>query len=247
MIRSVTAALMLVFSLSAVADEKAIRRVVEEKMAGSKIESIQPAPMAGLWEVTLRTEEGPRLVYTDAKATYILLGSLYDARADRNLTEERIQKLSAIRFEDLPLANAVTVKRGTGKRVLAIFSDPYCPACQSFERELMKVNDITVHYFMYPVIRPERADHSRAVWCSTDRAKAWLDLAINQKVPAAKPACSNPIEKVLELGRKLGVNSTPTLFFANGERLRGGMEAVRLAAALDEVNATAPKAAAKKE
>ena len=83
MIRSAVAALLLVFSLSAVADEKAIRRVVEEKMAGAKIESIQPAPMAGLWEVTLRTEEAPRLVYTDAKATYILLGSLYDARADR--------------------------------------------------------------------------------------------------------------------------------------------------------------------
>ena len=131
MIRSAVAALLLVFSLYPVADEKAIRRGGEEKMAGSKIESIQPAPRAGLWEVTLRTEEGPRLVYTDAKATYILLGSLYDARADRNLTEERIQKLSAIRFEDLPLVNAVTVKRGTGRRVLAIFSDPYCPACQS--------------------------------------------------------------------------------------------------------------------
>jgi len=246
MIRSAFAVLMLVFAISAVADEKSIRRMVEAKMNGARVEGVQPAPMAGLWEVRLRTEDGPRIVYTDAKADYILLGSLYDARADRNLTEERIQKLSAIRFDDLPLANAVTVKRGNGKRVLAIFSDPYCPACQSFEKELIKIDDITVHYFMYPVIRPERADHSRAVWCSPDRAKAWMALALNQKVPSAKPACSNPIDRVLELGRKLGVNSTPTLFFVNGERVRGGMPADRLGAVLNEAGA-APRAAAKKE
>ena len=90
---------------------------------------------------------------------------------------------------------------------------------------------------MYPVIRPDNADHSRAVWCSKDRAKAWLDLAAGDKpkVPAAGATCANPVDKVLELGRSLRVTGTPTLFFANGERAGGGMELGALRAKLDEV------------
>ncbi len=233
--------LTLCLGLPAVADEdtiKTIRRVVQAKLGAAQIESVQPAQMPGLWEVHLRTQQGPHIVYTDAKAHYIISGTLYDARADRNITEERLQKLSAIDFDALPFKQAVTIKRGNGRRVLAMFSDPYCPACQRFEKELAQVDDITIYVFMYPVIRPELSDHSRAVWCSPDRAKAWLDLALRQQRPTASPSCDTPVEKLLVLGRQLGINSTPTLFFSNGERLRGGMSAARLAVALDERGAT---------
>jgi thiol:disulfide interchange protein DsbC len=225
------------FLLPAAADEntiKTIRGVVKVKLGGAQIESIQPAPMPGLWEVHVRTQEGPHIVYTDAKAHYIISGTLYDARADRNITEERLQKLSAIDFQALPLDQAVKITRGSGRRVLAMFSDPYCPACQRFEQELAKVDDITIYVFMYPVIRPELSDHSRAVWCSPDRAKAWLDLALRKQPPTAGARCDTPVEKLLVLGRQLGINSTPTLFFKTGERLRGGLSADRLAAALDQ-------------
>jgi thiol:disulfide interchange protein DsbC len=76
---------------------------------------------------------------------------------------------------------------------------------------------------MFPVIRPDLADHSKGVWCSPDRSKAWLDLALRGKPPTASAACENPVEKNLELGRKLGVNSTPTLYLANGERIAGAL------------------------
>jgi thiol:disulfide interchange protein DsbC len=61
------------------------------------------------------------------------------------------------------------------------------------------------------------------VWCSPDRAKAWLELALQHKRPAAEASCDNPVEKNLELGRALRVNSTPTLILANGERIAGGL------------------------
>lgn len=218
----------------AAADESTIRRVVEAKLGGTRIDGIQPAAMPGLWEVRFQTQEGPRIVYTDAKANYIISGNLYDARADRNITEERLQKLSAIKFSELPLQHAVKIQRGNGRRVLAMFSDPYCPACQRFEQELIKVDDVTIYVFMYPVIRPELSDQSRSVWCSKDRQKAWLDLALRKRPPAVNTSCANPIDTVLALGRRLGVNSTPTLFLATGERLRGGLPADRLIAALDE-------------
>jgi thiol:disulfide interchange protein DsbC len=232
----------LLASTLACANEAQIRRVLEPKLGGAKIEGVQQAPVAGLWEVRVRTERGLRIVYTDAQANYVIDGSIHDVRANRDLTEERMRKLNAIKFDSLPLDQAVKVQRGNGKRRLAMFSDPYCPACRQFERQLQQIDDITIYVFMYPVIRPENADHSRAVWCSPDRAKAWLELAAQSspKVPQAKPSCANPIEKLLETGRQLGVNSTPTLFLSNGERLTGGLAADDLKALLDQTAAARP-------
>jgi thiol:disulfide interchange protein DsbC len=226
---------MLIAAASAAADEAKIRSVVEAALGGVQVEGVQPAPVPGLYEVRFQGRGGPQILYTDAEANYILQGSIYDTRKRENVTEERLNKLMAIRFEVLPLELAVKVKRGNGRRVLAMFSDPYCPACRQFEQTLAQIDDITIYYFMYPVIRPELADHSRAVWCSADRAKAWLALAARTKaqVPAGKSDCDTPIESVLELGRSLGVNSTPTLFFASGERTRGGLHAPDLRAKLD--------------
>ncbi len=234
--------LAILLAAPALADEAKIRKALEPKLGGAKIEGIQPAPVAGLWEVRLRTERGLRIIYTDASGAHVIDGNIHEVRTNRDLTEERLRKLNAIKFETLPLDLAVKVQRGNGKRVLAMFSDPYCPACRQFERNLAKIDDITVYVFMYPVIRPENADHSKAVWCSADRAKAWLELAAapQPKIPQASPSCTHPIDKVHELGRKLGVNSTPTLFFTNGERLSGGLGADDLKELLDR-SATAPR------
>lgn len=227
----------------ALADESKIRRVVEAKLGGARVEGIDPSPVPGLFEVRVQSREGPQIVYTDAEASHIFVGTLYDARNDRNLTEERMRKLSAIDFSSLPLEMAVKVTRGNGRRQLAIFSDPYCPACRQFEQTLAQIDDVTLYYFMYPVIRPELAEHSKAVWCAPDRAKAWLALAARPKAqpPAGAAKCDTPVEQVLGLGRSLGVNSTPTLFFANGERVRGGLRGPDLAAMLDEAGRAAKR------
>lgn len=241
MIKLLTVLVLLTVAGGALADEAKIRRMLEPKLGGAKIQGVQPAPLPGFFEVRFTSRDGPQIVYIDAEATHIFVGELIEARTDRNLTEERLRKLSAISFDTLPLEMAVKVQRGNGKRILAIFSDPYCPACRQFEQTLAQIEDITIYYFMYPVIRPELADHSRAVWCSPDRGKAWLELAARAKprVPAAKPSCEDPVERTVELGRTLGVSSTPTLFFATGERMRGGLPAPQLRTMLDESSRTA--------
>ncbi|MDW8470069.1 MAG: DsbC family protein [Burkholderiales bacterium] len=233
MIRLAHAVLGLFVSLAAAANEQAIRQALEPKLGGARIESVQPTPLPGIFEVRYPGRDGPQLLYTDAQGHYAFDGNLYDLRANRNLTEERLRKLTAINFATLPLDLAVKVQRGNGRRVLAVFSDPYCPACQQFERALAEISDITIYYFMYPVIRPDLADHSRAVWCAPDRGKAWLDLALRRKPSAFATNCDAPIDRVIELGRSLRINSTPTLILANGERIRGGLPAAQLREMLD--------------
>jgi thiol:disulfide interchange protein DsbC len=220
---------------TAQADDAAIRKALEPKLGGVRIDAILPTPIPGLFELQFRTPEGVQVIYSDSTGNYAIQGTLYDFRADRNLTEEKLRKLNVVKFDALPLDLAVKIQRGNGKRVLAMFSDPYCPYCQQFEKTLQQIDDVTVYVFMYPIIRPQNADHSKAVWCSPDRAKAWLDLALQSKRPAAAATCDNPVEKVLELGRSLRVNSTPTLILANGERIAGGLPVADLRDLLDQV------------
>ena len=226
---------MLVFSSIALADEAALRRMLEPAL-GVQIEGIQAGPVPGLYEVRYRSAQGVRVIYVDASGTYVIQGKIFDIQSERDLTEERLRKLNAIKFESLPLDLAVKIQRGDGKRVLAMFSDPYCPACRQFERSLAPVDNVTIYVFMYPVIRPENIDHSRMVWCSADRAKAWLELAAapKPKVPNAPKSCGDPVDKVLKLGRSLAVNSTPTLVLANGERVSGGLAPEDLKELLDQ-------------
>ena len=231
------AILIFLFALPAAANEAAIRQVLKAKFPGVRVDGVQPAPVPGLFEVRFQNQDGPQILYTDAQATYFFDGSLIEAKSGRNLTEERLTKLSAIEFKALPLDLALKIQRGNGKRVLAMFTDPYCPYCRRLEQALLQIDDITVYVFMFPVIRPDYADHSRAVWCAPDRVKAWLELAAadTPKVPAGGANCANPVDKVLEYGRSLRINGTPTLFFANGERAGGGMPIGQLRTKLDEL------------
>lgn len=237
-------ALIALASLPASAGEAEIRQVMKQRFPNLRVDGVQPAPMPGLFEVRFATPEGPQILYADPQGTFLLIdANIIESKSGRNLTEERLTKLSAIDFGALPLDMAVKIQRGNGRRVLAMFSDPYCPYCRRLEQSLLQIDDITVYVFMYPVIRPENADHSRAVWCSADRAKAWLELAASDspKVPAGGAGCANPVDKVLELGRSMRINGTPTLFFANGERAGGGLPLAQLRAKLDEVAKQAPR------
>ena len=70
------AALALVQAMAgALADEAQIRRVMEEKLGGVKIEGVQPGPL-GLYEVRFRSSSGMRVVYTDANDTHIFVGKI---------------------------------------------------------------------------------------------------------------------------------------------------------------------------
>jgi thiol:disulfide interchange protein DsbC len=239
---------LLACTTSARANEAAIRKALEPKLGGAKIHAVTPSPIPGVFEVQYRSADGVQVFYTDATGTYVIQGSMFEFKgADtRDLTEEKLRKLNSIRFDQLPLDLAVKIQRGNGKRVLAMFSDPYCPYCLQFEKTLQQIDDVTIYVFMFPVIRPQNADHSKAVWCSPDRAKAWVDLALDGKRPAAAATCDNPVDKVLELGRSLRVSSTPTVILSNGERFSGALKPADLRQALDKAAASPASPAAKR-
>ena len=202
--------------------ESALRKNLPERLPNvPKIEQISRTPMAGIYEVRI----GNELFYTDADGSYIINGEMMDTKARRNLTEERMEKLLAIDFGQLPVKDAFVIVRGNGKRKLAVFEDPNCGYCKRFERDLQKVDNVTVYMFLYPILGPDSTEKSRAVWCAKDKGKAWLDFMVrNEPLAKADASCDvTALGRNIEFGRKHKITGTPTLVFADGSRVPGAI------------------------
>jgi thiol:disulfide interchange protein DsbC len=209
-----------------------VRTAVEAWLQGRfKVDGVRRSPVAGIWEVQIGTD----LIYVDEKGQHgFVEGQLIDLKANRNLTQERIDAITAIRFQDLPLSLAIKQVIGKGTRQLAVFEDPNCGHCRTLRRDLLSMQDVTIYTFPLPILAADSEDKARRAWCASDRVKAWNDLMLQGKVPDNKGACDNPVAKVSELGRKLRITGTPTIFFANGKRVPGGVPAAQLIKLIDE-------------
>lgn len=218
--------LLSLFSVAAHADEALIKKTIEAKFPGAKVQSITKTPYAGLYEVYM---EG-QLAYADEKANYLFMGQMLDLKAQKNLTQERLEALTAIKFDSLPFDTAIKTVKGNGSRKLAVFADADCPYCRKFEQELAKVDNITVFTFLYPLdsLHPEAGKKSKQIWCAADRAKAWDEWMTKNVLPKNDGSCDNPVAKTVELGKKLGISGTPTLVFVNGHRVPGMVPAPKL-------------------
>jgi len=210
----------LATSLFASAQESAIRKTLAERIPQlEKIDEVQSTPMPGLYEVRIGTD----VFYTDAKGNYLIQGELIDTKARRNLTEDRIAKLSAVDFSALPLADAFTVVHGTGARKLAVFEDPNCGYCKRFERDMQNVDNVTVYLFLYPILSPDSAEKSRNIWCAKDRVAAWQDHMLREKVTPPASCDTSALQRNLAFGKKFKITGTPTLIFVDGSRVPGAI------------------------
>jgi thiol:disulfide interchange protein DsbC len=229
---------LMTLALNAVAQEATIRKNLAERIPQFQvIDEISKSPMAGLYEVRVN---GTEIFYTDAEGNFLLQGSLIDTKQRRNLTEERVDKLTAINFDALPLKDAFTIVRGNGKRRLAVFEDPNCGYCKRFERDLQKVNNVTVYMFLYPILSADSNEKSKNIWCAKDRVKAWQDWMVRDQTPTAASCDASAIARNLEVGRKYKITGTPTLVFADGSRVPGAIGAAEVEKRLGEVKAATP-------
>jgi len=229
-------ALLTTLSVGALAQEASIRKNIAARLPQLKaIDEVRKTDMPGMYELRVN---GTDIYYTDAQGNYLIEGNLIDTRTQRNLTEERVEKLTAIPFDSLPLKDAFTIVRGTGERKMAVFEDPNCGYCKRFERDLQKVDNVTVYLFLYPILGADSNEKSKAIWCSKDRTLAWQDWMLrDQAAPAAAAMCdTSPLTRNVALGRKHKINGTPTLLFTNGARVPGAAEPKKIEQMLAEAS-----------
>ena len=87
------AATLLVAVTAAQANEAVIRKTLAERFPNfPKIDEVSKTPVPGLFEIRI----GNDVMYTDETGQYVIQGQIIDTRTKANLTEERLDKLSAI-------------------------------------------------------------------------------------------------------------------------------------------------------
>ncbi len=220
--------------VAAMADDAMIRKNLAERIPQlQKIDEINKAAMPGLFEIRVN---GTEIFYTDAEGNFLLQGNLIDTKQRRNLTEERLEKLTAVAFDTLPAKDAFTIVRGNGKRKIALFEDPNCGYCKRFEKDLQKVDNVTISLFLYPILSSDSTEKSKNIWCAKDKAKAWQDWMVRDQSIAAAPGCdASALTRNLELGKKYKITGTPTIVFADGSRVPGAIGAAQLEKYLTDI------------
>lgn len=207
---------------AAFADEAAIRKSIAERLPNfPKIDEVSKTAIPGIYEVRL----GSDIRYTDETGTYLIEGDLVDLRTRTNLTEERVARLTAIDFKELPLKDAMVWKQGTGERKLVVFADPNCSFCKKFERDLQAVKNVTVYTFLYPILGGDSPEKSKAIWCAKDNTKAWRDWMLKGTPADNSPNCdATALQRNYAYGKKHRINGTPGLVFEDGTHRAGAVD-----------------------
>lgn len=216
-------AALLAGSFGALAQEAQIKKAIDTHLPQLKgVQEVRKTPVPGLFEIRVNDSE---IYYTDAKGDFLIQGEVYDLKSQRNLTKERENVLTAVKWDSLPVKDAITFTRGNGARKLAVFADPNCGYCKKFERDLLKVDNITVHVFQIGILAPDSKTKNRAIWCARDKGQAWLDWMVRGNMaPEAAAMCdSSATTRNEAFAKKVRINSTPTLLFEDGSRQAGAI------------------------
>ncbi len=222
----------LFISSAAAASEATVKQAMQRKYPDLRVESVTKTPIPGIYEVF----SGGQIFYVDENVNYLILrGQMIDVARKTDLTDERLRVLTAVKFDQLPLDLAFRKVQGNGARKVAYFSDPNCRFCKKIEPELAKLENVTIHIFLYPILGQDSYEKATAVWCSRDRVKVWDEMMLNGNPPKTAGTCDTPIEKIVAYGRQKGINGTPTLFFADGQRVTGAISADQLKKLLDGI------------
>jgi len=182
------------------------------------VTSAKDAPFPGWYEL----EAGGKRFYLSADGRFMMLGQVVDL----GVNAAAAQGGADGKVDVSKLASASTnIKfvKGTGKRVMYVFSDPDCPYCKQLEADMAKFKDTKVVLIPYPLeaLHPQAKAKAAAILCQDDKAQAWRKSLLSGATYSGGERCMAKVEKNIELGRSLGINATPTIFNAAGERAIG--------------------------
>lgn len=229
------------------AELDAVKNKLAKNYPKVELKSLQQTEMQGLYSATLDDQ----VVYVNAQAEHLFIGSMIRLKDQKNLTKALVQSNSDMQsntklqssttvpsdqkfdIQQLPLQDAIKTVKGQGQRSLVIFSDPLCPYCQQLEKNLNRLNNITIYTFIVP-LKNQSMSLSTKIWCAPSRSYAWQQWMNKQVQPSNTTSCETPLQANLQLAKKMGLTGTPMLVFANGRSVHGAYSTAEIESFLQQ-------------
>ncbi len=234
MIKVIRFTALMLFALTCVtanADEEAIRKALSLAMPATKVETIKPSVIKGLYETAI----GANIYYISEDGKYLIQGRLVDLAAHKDLTEEKLNGTRKLAIENMGKENMIIFKAKIPKYTVTVFTDIDCGYCRKLHSELdqYSAQGITIQYLFYPRAGKGSESYTKAVsvWCADDQNAALTAAKKDKSIPVK--TCDNPIDKHMKLADDFDVKGTPMIVTENGNILPGYLPAKQLVEALE--------------
>jgi thiol:disulfide interchange protein DsbC len=219
---------------TALADRAADETTIRKALGNIEPDSINTAPIAGLYEVVV----GTHVIYVSADGRYMLQGELIDVKNRKSLTEPRRREAIRVLLDSVSEDDMIIFKPEKVKHVVTVFTDIDCGYCRKLHNEMDNylAEGIEVRYMMFPRAGAGSESYKKAVavWCSDDRNAA-MTSAKNGRALDMK-SCENPVDRHMELVQQLGARGTPFIILESGDTQPGYVPAKQLARLLDQID-----------
>lgn len=168
--------------------------------------------------------------YLTADGKYLIGGPVMQLEGNKIVEIGEKAKIETNKeyLSKINLATAITYKpTDTIKHTVYIFTDPSCPACIAFHQETEELlkNGVQIHFLPW-ARNAESQQIINDVWCAKDKKVAYESAIKSEKFETQK--CANGVEEVINIGKKLNVKATPTIFTDKGEVITGAIPAKAL-------------------
>ncbi|MEO8811058.1 MAG: DsbC family protein [Rhodanobacter sp.] len=209
-----------------------VQQSIRKLSAKVQVDSIQPAQIPGFYQVIAAGQ----MVYISIDGKYMMHGDVVDLTRRENLSDDAWAKFRKATLARVPASQRVVFAPEHPKYTVTVFTDVNCGFCRALHEHVAALNKagIAVEYLAWPREGVTTTSGSLtptykemvSVWCAKD-PKAALTAATRGKAPPAA-TCVNPVEDQFNLGVKLGVSGTPTIFGPDGRTLGGYVTAEQL-------------------
>ena len=218
---------ILIFSVSVSASQDNIRKGLKNILPdGAVIELIEPSPIPGIYAVYYGDLQP---IYVTQDGSFFIYGDIYKININSisNITEKSVAERRKLILQNIPSEELISFKSSNEQFSVIVFTDVDCGYCRKLHNQIDEYNSlgISINYAAFPRSGLGTSAFTKMVgaWCSDNPKDSMTKLKNNLTLDIS--FCENqPVSKQYIIGKKLGVDGTPSVFSMDGEMFPGYIE-----------------------
>lgn len=98
--------------------------ILQGGIPASNVLEINPGPLKGVWEIVFEVRGQKGIVYIGFSKELLISGDIFDFKARKNLTGERLYALNKVDISKIPLDEALLMGDANAPKKVIVFTDP---------------------------------------------------------------------------------------------------------------------------